>query len=157
MLNLFDITQGNYRVLRAISYPEFPKSKVILDVKVKAASGSEWVTDIYVTGTYDGPNNIVANKDYQIMWSADGGRLLETGSVTLLLSTGESIGQVWSSIITPENRPDRVSAMFKKFPKSGQVVTASISPFKINKNGMSYTWDGLVKRNSTEKRPGRGS
>jgi hypothetical protein len=73
----------------------------------------------------------------------------------LLLSTGESIGQVWSSIITPENRPDRVSAMFKKFPKSGQVVTASISPFKINKNGMSYTWDGLVKRNSAEKRTGR--
>lgn len=149
MLNLFDITRGNYRVVRSISYPELPRSRVILDVKVKAVSGAECVTDIYVTGTYDGPNNIVANEDYEIAWSADGSRLLEAGSVTLLLSSGKSVGQVWSSIITPEDRADRVSAIFKKFPRNGQVVTASVSPFKINKNGMSYTWDGMVRRNST--------
>jgi len=80
----------------------------------------------------------VANQDYEIQWSTDDNRLLETGSVTLLLSSGESIRQVWSSIITPENRPDRVSAVFKKFPRSG----------KFNKNGMSYTWEGVVKRRS---------
>jgi len=84
----------------------------------------------------------VANQDYEIQWSTDDNRLLETGSVTLLLSSGESIRQVWSSIITPENRPDRVSAVFKKFPRNGQVVTASVSAFKFNKNGMSYTWEG---------------
>ena len=154
MQNLFDITRGNYRVLRSISYPNYLKSHVILDVKVRAVSGSEWLTDIYVKGTYDGPNNIVANEDYQILWTADGGRLLETGSVTMLLSSGESIRQVWSSIITPENRPDHVSAVFKKFPRSGQVVTASVSPFKFNKNGMSYTWDGFVKR---QPRPSKSS
>jgi hypothetical protein len=133
-------------VLRLITYPKYPKSQVILDVKVRAVSGSQWVTEIYVMGTYDGPNNIVANQDYEIQWSADGGRLLEAGGVTLLLSSGESIRQEWSSIITPEHRPDHVSAVFKKFPRSGQVVNASVSPFKFNKNGMSYTWEGVVKR-----------
>ena len=133
-------------MVRSISYPELPKSRVVLDVKVKAVSGSEWATEIYVTGTYDGPNDIVANKDYEIAWNADGGRLLETGSVSLLRASGDSIGQAWSSISTPEGRPDRVSEILKRFPKSGEIVTVSVSPFKINKNGMSYTWDGLVKR-----------
>jgi hypothetical protein len=132
-------------VLRSIAYPDYPKSQIILDVRVRAVSGSEWVTEIYVKGTYDGPNNIIANKDYEIQWSADAGRLLESGSVTLLLSSGESIRQFWSSIITPENRPDQIAAVFKKFPKTGQIVTASVSPFKINKNAMSYTWNGVVK------------
>lgn len=135
-------------MVRSISYPELPGSRVVLDVKVKAVSASEWTTEIYVTGTYDGPNDIVANNDYEIAWSADGGRLLETGGVTLLRASGGRIGQVWSSIITPEGRPDRVSEILKKFPKGGEVVTASVSPFKINKNGMSYTWNGLVKRKS---------
>lgn len=129
-----------------ISYPELPESRVVLDVKVKSVSASEWTTEIYATGTYDGPNDIVANKDYELSWSADGGRLLETGSVTLIRSSGEGVGQVWSSIITPEARPDRVAEIFRRFPRGGEVVTASVSPFKIGKNGMSYTWDGMVRR-----------
>jgi len=76
----------------------------MLDVRVKAVSASEWATDIYVTGAYDGPNDIAANKDYRIEWQADGGRLLEKGSVTLVRSSGETIDQTWSSIITPEGR-----------------------------------------------------
>jgi hypothetical protein len=118
----------------------------MLDVKVKAIAASRWDTEIYVTGAYDGPNDIIANRDYSIVWQADGGRLLETGSVTLVRSSGDGIHQTWSSIITPENRPDRVTAMFKKFPKTGEVVSASISPFQVKEKSMSYTWDGMVKR-----------
>jgi hypothetical protein len=151
--NLFDITRGNYRVFRLISYPKFPNSHVILDVKVRAVSGSEWLTDIYVKGTYDGPTDIVANEDYQLLWTADSGRLLETGGVTLVLASGERVEQVWSSIITPENRPKDVAAVFKKFPRSGEIVTASVSPFKFSKNGMSYTWDGSVKKQPRQRKP----
>ncbi len=118
----------------------------MLDVKVKAIAAAQWDTEIYVTGTYDGPNDIVSNRDYSIVWQADGGRLLETGSVTLMRSSGDGIQQAWSSIITPESRPDRVTAMFKKFPKTGEMVSASISPFQVKDKSMSYTWDGLVKR-----------
>jgi hypothetical protein len=146
VLNLFDITQGNYRVFRVISYPKYPKSQVILDVKVRAGTDSEWITDIYVKGIYDGPCDIVANRDYEIKWSAADGRLLETGSVTLELSSGKSIRQVWSSIITPENSSNDIATIFKKFPRNGQIVTVSVAPFKINKNGMSYSWDGIVKK-----------
>ena len=46
--------------------------------KVKAVSGFR-MADIYVKGTYDGPTDIVANEDYQLLWTADSGRLLETG------------------------------------------------------------------------------
>lgn len=145
-MNLFDITRGNYRVSRSLRYPQFPKSHVMLDVRVRASSSTKWVTEIYIKGDYNGPNDIVANKDYEIEWAADNGRLLETGSVTLMLASGRSIRQEWSSIITPENKPKAVSAVFKKFPRNGQIVTASVSPFTFSKNGMSYTWEGMVKR-----------
>jgi hypothetical protein len=133
-------------VFRNVIWPAFPQSRIMLDVKVKAITASQWDTEIYVTGGYDGPNDIIANRDYSIVWQADGGRLLETGSVTLVRSSGDGIHQTWSSIISPENRPDRVTAMFKKFPKTGEVVSASISPFQVKEKSMSYTWDGLVKR-----------
>jgi hypothetical protein len=129
----------------------------MLDVRVMAVSGTQWATEIYVAGAYDGPNDIAANKDYRIEWQADGGRLLEKGSVTLVRSSGESFGQTWSSIITPEGRPDRVSAIFKKFPKSGEHVTASIAPFQLKQNGMSYSWDGVVTRARVEKPTKRGA
>jgi hypothetical protein len=138
-------------VVRTLAWPASPKSRIMLDVRVKAVSASEWTTDIYVTGAYDGPNDIAANKDYRIEWQADGSRLLEKGSVTLVRSSGETIDQTWSSIITPEGRPDRVAAMFKKFPKAGQRVTASIAPFQLKQNGMSYSWDGVVTRAGAEK------
>jgi hypothetical protein len=146
VLNLFDVTRGNYRVARAISYPTLPNSRVVLDVKVKALSASEWVTEIHVAGTYDGPNDIVANEDYELAWRADETRLLEQGRVTLLRASGQSLEQAWTSIITPEGRPDRLSATFRKFPKDGELVTASVSPFKLKKGAMSYTWDGVVSR-----------
>ena len=71
--------------------------------------------------------------------------------MTLVRSSGETIDQTWSSIITPEGRPDRVATMFKKFPKAGERVTASIAPFQFKQNGMSYSWDGVVTRAGAEK------
>ena len=134
-------------MFRTVTWPGLANSRVMLDVKVKAASATEWTTEIYVAGAYDGPNDIVANKDYRLAWQADGGRLLEAGSVTLARDSGGSLEQTWSSIITPEGRADRIAAAFKKFPKAGQLATASIAPFQLKKNGMSYSWEGKVTRN----------
>ena len=47
--------------------------------------------------------------------------------------------------------------MFKKFPRAGERVTASIAPFQLEQNGMSYSWEGVVTRAGAEKPNKRGS
>lgn len=137
-MNLFDLTRGNYRVLRTISYPDFPESKIVTDAQVKAANSSEWNTNITINGTYNGPTDIVSVKDYQLTWTADGKNILESGSATLELKSGGSVRQVWTSTITP-------GQSFDKFPQAGELITVSVSPFQIDGNGMSYTWEGMAK------------
>ena len=65
-------------MVRTLAWPASPKSRIMLDVRVKAVSASEWTTDIYVTGAYDGPNDIAANKaaqaerhELQLGWRRD--------------------------------------------------------------------------------------
>jgi hypothetical protein len=137
-MNLYDLTKGNYHILRTISYPDFPESRIVTDAQVKAVTKSEWDTNITINGTYNGPTDIVSTKDYQLIWTTDGKNILESGSATLELSSGGSVRQVWSSTITPEHGID-------KFPPAGELIAVSISPFKIDGNSMSYTWEGTVK------------
>ena len=111
------------------------------DAKVKATSNSVWDTTITITGTYNGPTNVVAAKDYKVIWTIDGKNILESGSTTLELSSGKSVRQVWTSIITPERG-------IAKFPPAGELIAISVSPFKIDGNKMSYTWEGSVKARS---------
>ncbi len=141
MVNLYDVTQGNYSVLRTISYPDFPGSQIVTNAKVKAARDAEWETNITINGTYDGPTDVVSVKDYQLIWTSDGKNILESGSATLELKAGGSVRQVWKSTITPERGID-------KFPPAGELITISISPFHIDGNKMSYTWEGTVKAQS---------
>jgi hypothetical protein len=141
VLNLFDLTKGNYRLLRTISYPDFPESKIVTDAQVKAIKNSEWDTKITVNGTYNGPTDVIAAKDYQLVWTTNGKNIIESGSATLELSSGKSVRQVWSSTITPEQG-------FEKFPPGGELITISISPFQIDGNRMSYKWEGTVKAQS---------
>jgi hypothetical protein len=82
VFNLYYLTRGNYRVHRPISYPEYPESQLEMYAHVKAVNDSEWIPDMTIIGTYKGPTNFVATKDYQIMWTADGETLLESGSTT---------------------------------------------------------------------------
>jgi len=138
VLNLYDLTHGNYRVLRTISYPEFPESELIMEAKVTAVNDSEWVTEMTINGMYNGPTDFVSKKDYQLTWKSDGEKILESGSATLESASGQSVRCVWSSIITPEEG-------FDKFPEAGEFVSLSISPFQIDGNSMSYEWEGTVK------------
>ncbi len=141
MVNLYDLTKGNYRIVRTISYPDFPESKVVTDAQVNAASKAEWDTKIEINGTYNGPTDVVSTKDYQLTWNNDGKYIQESGSATLELSSGKSVRQVWSSTITPEHG-------FDKFPPAGELISITISPFQIDGNSMSYKWEGTVKPRS---------
>jgi len=143
-MNLYDVTRGNYRVVRAVSYPDYPESLILFDVRVAAVAELEWVTDIFINGKYNGPTDIIASNDYKLTWVADGPKLLETGVASLELSSGKHLRQVWSSIITPEEASEEVSRL-AKFPSVGEVITAKISPFKLDGNSMSYAWEGTVR------------
>jgi hypothetical protein len=138
VVNLYDLTKGNYSVLRTISYPDFPGSQIVTNAQVKAVKNSEWDTNITINGKYDGPTDVVAVKDYQLAWTTDGKNILESGSATLELKSGGSVRQVWKSTITPARALD-------KFPPAGELITISVSPLQIDGNKMSYKWEGTVK------------
>jgi len=140
-VNLYDLTKGNYSVVRTISYPDFPGSQIATNAQVKATKDSEWNTNISINGTYNGPTDVVAVKDYQLEWTNDGKSILESGSAALELKSGGSVRQVWKSTITPERG-------IEKFPRSGELITVSISEFQVNGNKMSYKWEGTVKAKS---------
>jgi hypothetical protein len=148
--NLYDLTLGNYRVLRAVSYPDHPESLILFDVQVVARTESEWATEITVNGTYTGPTDIVASDDYRLTWLADGGKLLESGVSTLNCASGERLRQVWSSIITPAERAKESSPGLKALATGGQVVNATISPFRMDGDRMSYEWEGTVRKRQPE-------
>ena len=137
-LNLYDLTEGNYRISRTITYPDFPESKIVTDGKVKAHRKSEWNTTININGTYNGPTDVISVKEYKLEWTTDGKNILESGSATLELKSGKYIQQIWESIITTDKNLD-------DFPKSGESATISFSPFEIDGEKMSYKWEGTVK------------
>ncbi len=103
-----------------------------------AVNDKEWSTKITISGTYDGPTDVVGVKDYRMEWTTDGKTLFEKGSATLELSSGRSIQSVWSSSIVPD------TPRFDKFPAGGETVNVTFSPFKIEGNTMSYDWKGTV-------------
>lgn len=138
---MYDLTKGNYSIVRTITYPDFPDSKIVTNAQVKATRNSEWETNITINGTYNGPTDVVATKDYQLIWTTDGKNILESGSTTLELKSGGSVRQVWTSTITPARG-------LGKFPQAGELITITISPFQIDGNTMSYRWEGTVKERS---------
>lgn len=145
MANLYDLTQGNYNVLRGITYPEYPESLLLIDVQVKASRNLKWNTQISIHGTYHGPTDVTACRDYQLEWHIEGKQLLESGNSSLELSSGKTLRQVWFSIITPKGKSTGFPPSSCKFPSGGELIKASISPFKIDGNKMSYTWEGSVR------------
>ena len=145
-MNLYDLTRGNYRVMRAVSYPEYPESLVVFDAQVAATGETEGDTSIFINGKYTGPTDVVASENYELTWAVDGPKLLESGSATLVLRSGNSIRQTWSSIISPRDSSNEVETSFHRFPSVGEVINATISPFKIDCNSMTYEWEGTVKK-----------
>ena len=138
MVTLYELTGGNYRIHRTLSYPEFPDSQIVFDTEVTALRDTEWTTKISVSGKYDGPTDVVSVKDYRLEWSTDGKTLFEKGSATLVISSGRSFGSVWTSSIVPDK------PRFEMFSRGGETVNITFSPFRIDGNKMSYSWQGTV-------------
>jgi hypothetical protein len=136
---LYELTGGNYRVHRTLSYPEFPKSGLVFDTEVRAVSDTEWSTKIKISGTYDGPTDVVSVKDYQLEWTTDGKTLSEKGSASLVTSSGRSVRSAWASTYSPD-KPH-----FEHFPPGGESVKITFSPFNIEGKRMSYDWRGTVR------------
>jgi|GEM_PF-3324266 hypothetical protein len=141
-MNLFDLTHGNYTIARTISYPDYPASKVTTNAQVKANSESEWETNISINGTYNGPTDVTSVRDYQATWTTDGKNIREAGSATLVLKSGGSVRQVWESTITLPQEG------LTKFPRAGERIDVTVTPFQIEGNKMSYTWEGTVRPQS---------
>jgi hypothetical protein len=137
-MNLYDLTQGNYRVHRTVSYPEYPQSQIVFDTRVRRVSPAEWSTKIEVSGTYDGPTDVVGVDNYRVTWTTDNKTLLEQGSATLKLSSGRTVHTTWTSSIVPDE------PRFAHFPRGGETVNVAFSPFRISGNTMSYDWSGTV-------------
>jgi hypothetical protein len=139
VINLYDMTGGNYRVRRTVTYPDFANSRLDFEAEVRAVKDDEWSTDIAIGGTYDGPTDVVAVKDYTVLWSSDGKTLFEEGSADLVLASGGIVRSKWTSDILP-TRQD-----LRDFPKEGERVMVSYSAFAIRGNTMSYEWEGTVE------------
>jgi hypothetical protein len=137
-VNLFDLTGGNYIVKRTVLYPEFPASQLTFEADVTAVTSSEWSTKLTVDGTYDGPKDVASVQDYQLAWTSDGKTLSESGAVTLVLTSGKTVQTKWTSTITPKNGD------LRKFPAAGEQINVTFSPFAIDKDHMSYQWQGTV-------------
>lgn len=141
-MNLFDLSRGNYTIERTISYPDFPQSKITTNAQVKAANESAWDTNISMNGTYDGPTDVISVRDYQTTWATDGKGIRESGSATLVLKSGGDLRQTWESTITLAQEG------LSRFPRSGERIEVTVTPFQIDGNKMSYSWEGTVRAQS---------
>lgn len=123
---------------RVLELPEFPDSRVMFSTEVAARADSEWQTELAVSGSYDGPTDIVASRGYRLWWRIQRNLLRERGTAMLVRSTGELVTSEWTSTITIDRD------MAKRFPTSGQVARVDITPFRIEGATLSYDWHGSV-------------
>jgi hypothetical protein len=108
------------------------------------AVGAEWTTDITISGTYNGPTDVVAVEEYEVEWTSDGETLFEEGAATLVLASGGSLRSLWSSSISPTN------PRFAGFPPGGETINVEVSPFEIDGNEMTYEWTGTVRASARQ-------
>lgn len=125
-----------------MTYPDHPGSRIVFDTTVTAKSATEWSTEITVDGTYDGPTDVVAVNDYRVLWNMVDDKLMEKGSATLVLSSGESVRSEWNSVISARWQQEAGA-----FPESGESIEVAYSQFRIDGSTMSYTWEGSVRAN----------
>lgn len=143
-MNLYDVTRGDYHVSRTFTYPDFPNSKIVFDTDV-TAPGTEWSTQIRLTGSYDAPTEVVGVNDYNAAWTTDGKQLFEEGTATLRLANGNPLGARWSGVITPK------TPHFDGFPRTGESIHVDFSSFTISGNTLTYDWHGTVTTGQGQK------
>ncbi len=147
MVNLFDLTGGNYDVERSVTFPDYPDAKVDFAASVRAADIPDsfespcqdvWTTDIEISGDYRGPTDVTGIEAYELTWTSDGKTLTEVASADLLIVTGEVVHTEWTSAIVVTE--GELAAM----PDGGETATITFTKFVETEDTLSYEWEGEV-------------
>lgn len=101
--NLFALAGGNYATTRTFSWIGLPGSIIQIDsTVVNPGSEGDWVSNSVISGTYNGPTDLVGILDYSVTWlpSSTPGEFFEAGTVVLERATGDTLIMQFASIFT---------------------------------------------------------
>lgn len=132
--NLNALAGGNYSTTRTFQWIGLPGSVIQIDSTVSNAGGNaDWVSNSVISGTYNGPTDIVGIRDYSITWlpSSSPGEFFEAGTVVLERATGDTLIMQFASI-------------FSGLANDLQEPQFGIGTFNTSFDGTTLTldWDG---------------
>ncbi len=132
--NLFALGQGNYATTRTFQWIGLPGSVIQVNSTVSnSGGGADWVSNSVISGTYNGPTDIVGVRDYSVTWlpSSSPGEFFEAGTVVLERATGDTLIMQFASI-------------FSGLANSLQEPQFGIGTFDTDFDGTTLTlgWDG---------------
>lgn len=101
--NLFALGEGNYATTRTFSWLGLPGSNIQINSTVSnAGPGEDWVSNSVITGTYNGPTDLIGILDYSVTWlpSSTPGEFFEAGTVVLERASGGTLIMQFASIFS---------------------------------------------------------
>ena len=130
--NLWDLGNGNYSVERTFQWIGLPQSLVTVNSTV-TNDGSLVNSDSVISGTYDGPTDIIGIDSYSVTWlpSSAPGEFFEAGTVVLNRASGDTLIMQFASI-------------FSGFSSGLSQPQTGIGVFNTTFDGstLSLEWDG---------------
>lgn len=99
--NLFGLSGGNYDMTRSFQWVGLAGSSVLVQSSVVNEEGS-WNSTSTVTGSYNGPTDIVGIQSYSVTWmpSSAAGEFFEAGTAVLERATGETLILQFASVFS---------------------------------------------------------
>jgi hypothetical protein len=99
--NLFSLSGGTYQVSRAFSWLGVPNSNLFIESTV-TWDGTSFDSISTLSGTYNGPTDIVGISSYAITWlpSSAPGEFFESGTAVLERANGESLIVQFASVFS---------------------------------------------------------
>ena len=134
-LNLFDLSDGNYIASRSVSWPSLPGDAIQV-LTEESTSGNVMTYTAEVTGTYNGPTDIVGVSDYSFLMTQLEATTIEFVSIaSLLRANGESFYVEMDTIY---------SGLSRQMPtqQRGELRFANLS---FSNNVLSFDWQGDVE------------
>ncbi|MCA9272602.1 MAG: hypothetical protein KDA31_06105 [Phycisphaerales bacterium] len=101
--NLYVLGGGNYSTSRTFQWIGLPGSILQIDSTVtNSGGGADWISNSVISGTYNGPTDIVGIRDYSITWlpSSTPGEFFEAGTMVLERATGDTLILQFASIFS---------------------------------------------------------
>ncbi len=99
--NLFALSGGNYSTARTFSWIGLPGSNISIDSTV-INQENELVSTSVISGSYNGPTDIVGIQDYSITWlpSSAPGEFFEAGTAVLNRANGETLIMQFATVFS---------------------------------------------------------